>query len=54
MKAHEVLGRVRELVFLQKRVKRFPDPPAQFRLLASLRNPMWSKSCGWNQGESRL
>eukprot|EP01018_Ginkgo_biloba_P030142 Gb_35181 [translate_table: standard] len=49
VKAHELVERVRELQLLSKRIKRFQDPIAQFRLKTHPRNPSWSKSCSWNQ-----
>lgn len=50
VKAQEVLGRVKELMLLGKRLKRFSDPVNQFRLRSHPRNPSWSKACGWSQG----
>ncbi|XP_010273267.1 PREDICTED: protein CHROMATIN REMODELING 5 [Nelumbo nucifera] len=49
VKAHEVLDRVQELQLLAKRIKRYQDPVAQFRLLMHFRGPQWSKACAWNQ-----
>ncbi|CAK9238133.1 unnamed protein product [Sphagnum jensenii] len=49
VKAQEVLGRVKELMLLGKRLKRFSDPVNQFRLRSHPRNPSWSKACGWSQ-----
>lgn len=50
VKAQEIVSRVKELAFLGKRVNRFSDPVAQFRLKSHPRNPNWSKICSWNQG----
>lgn len=50
VKAQEVLGRVQELTLLGKRIKRFKDPVAQFRLKSHPRIPSWSKACAWTQG----
>ncbi|KAI3840501.1 hypothetical protein MKX03_000788 [Papaver bracteatum] len=49
VKANELLDRVKELQLLAKRIKRYQDPVAQFRLLMHFRDPQWSKGCGWNQ-----
>ncbi|KAJ4969882.1 hypothetical protein NE237_002981 [Protea cynaroides] len=49
VKANELLDRVQELQLLAKRIKRYQDPVAQFRLLMHFRGPQWSKGCGWNQ-----
>ncbi|KAF3777906.1 CHROMATIN REMODELING 5 protein [Nymphaea thermarum] len=49
VKAQELLDRVQELQLLAKRIKRYQDPFAQFRLKTHPRDPPWSKSCGWNQ-----
>ncbi|CAM6102358.1 unnamed protein product [Calypogeia fissa] len=49
VKAQEILSRVKELAFLAKRVNRFSDPVAQFRLKSHPRNPSWSKICSWTQ-----
>lgn len=49
VKAHEVLDRVQELQLLAKRIKKYKDPIAQFRLLTHFRGPPWSKGCGWDQ-----
>jgi len=50
VKAYEILNRVEELQLLAKRIKRYQDPVAQFRLTTQHKSPQWSKSCGWNQG----
>ncbi|XP_043690577.1 protein CHROMATIN REMODELING 5 isoform X3 [Telopea speciosissima] len=49
VKANELLDRVQELQLLAKRIRRYQDPVAQFRLLMHFRGPQWSKGCGWNQ-----
>ncbi|XP_011622955.1 protein CHROMATIN REMODELING 5 [Amborella trichopoda] len=49
VKAQELLDRVQELQLLSKRIKRYQDPVAQFRLRTHPKNPSWSKSCSWNQ-----
>ncbi|XP_068658521.1 protein CHROMATIN REMODELING 5-like isoform X2 [Aristolochia californica] len=49
VKAQELLDRVEELQLLAKRIKRYQDPVAQFRLVAHIRGAAWSKGCGWNQ-----
>ncbi|KAF9595153.1 hypothetical protein IFM89_037582 [Coptis chinensis] len=51
VKAHEVLDRVQELQLLAKRIKKYKDPVAQFRLLMHFRGPPWSKGCGWDQAD---
>lgn len=52
VKAQDVLGRIKELTLLGKRIKRFKDPVAQFRLKSHPRVPSWSKACGWTQGNT--
>lgn len=54
VKAQDVLGRIKELTLLGKRIKRFKDPVAQFRLKSHPRVPSWSKACGWTQGNTTL
>lgn len=49
VKANEVLNRVQELQLLAKRISRYEDPIAQFRVLMYLKPSNWSKGCGWNQ-----
>ncbi|XP_024375943.1 protein CHROMATIN REMODELING 5 isoform X2 [Physcomitrium patens] len=49
VKAQDVLGRIKELTLLGKRIKRFKDPVAQFRLKSHPRVPSWSKVCEWSQ-----
>lgn len=50
VKAQEIVSRVKELAFLGKRINRFSDPVAQFRLKSHSKNPNWTKICQWNQG----
>lgn len=50
VKAQDVLGRIKELTLLGKRINRFKDPVAQFRLKSHPRVPSWSKVCEWSQG----
>lgn len=50
VKAQDVLTRIKELTLLGKRIKRFKDPVAQFRLKSHPRVPSWSKVCEWSQG----
>ncbi|PIA48224.1 hypothetical protein AQUCO_01400659v1 [Aquilegia coerulea] len=49
VKAYELFDRVQELQLLAKRIKKYKDPIAQFRLLMHFRGPPWSKGCGWDQ-----
>eukprot|EP00850_Spirogloea_muscicola_P013538 SM000092S24506 [mRNA] locus=s92:280974:290959:- [translate_table: standard] len=49
VKASDLLARVRELDLLARRVERFSEPQAQFRLRSHPRNPAWSKACAWTQ-----
>ncbi|KAI5060455.1 hypothetical protein GOP47_0024875 [Adiantum capillus-veneris] len=49
VKAQETMDRIKELVYLAKRVNRHSDPVAHFRLKTHPKNPSWSKLCGWNQ-----
>eukprot|EP00850_Spirogloea_muscicola_P020496 SM000218S06592 [mRNA] locus=s218:55963:63493:+ [translate_table: standard] len=49
VKASDLLARVRELDLLARRVERFSEPQAQFRLRSHPRNPSWSKACAWTQ-----
>ncbi|KAF8403596.1 hypothetical protein HHK36_011700 [Tetracentron sinense] len=49
VKAYEVLDRIQELQLLAKRIGRYQDPVAQFRLLMHSKDAPWSKGCGWNQ-----
>lgn len=49
MKANDLLNRVQELQLLAKRISRYEDPIAQFRVLTYLKPSNWSKGCGWNQ-----
>ncbi|KAL5077735.1 hypothetical protein RYX36_016719 [Vicia faba] len=49
VKANELLIRVQELQLLAKRISRYEDPVAQFRVLTYLKPSNWSKGCGWNQ-----
>lgn len=51
VKANEVLNRVQELQLLAKRISRYEDPIAQFRVLMYLKPSNWSKGCGWNQSK---
>ncbi|CAK8538681.1 unnamed protein product [Lathyrus sativus] len=49
VKANDILTRVQELQLLAKRISRYEDPIAQFRVLSYLKPSNWSKGCGWNQ-----
>ncbi|KAG2674741.1 hypothetical protein I3760_13G152700 [Carya illinoinensis] len=49
VKANDLLTRVQELQLLAKRISRYEDPIAQFRVLIYLKPSTWSKGCGWNQ-----
>ncbi|KAI9114738.1 hypothetical protein K1719_014436 [Acacia pycnantha] len=49
VKANDLLNRVQELQLLAKRINRYEDPIAQFRVLTYLKPSNWSKGCGWNQ-----
>uniref|UniRef100_A0A6P3YYV6 protein CHROMATIN REMODELING 5 isoform X1 n=1 Tax=Ziziphus jujuba TaxID=326968 RepID=A0A6P3YYV6_ZIZJJ len=49
VKASDLLTRVQELQLLAKRISRYEDPIAQFRVLTYLKPSNWSKGCGWNQ-----
>ncbi|XP_050881731.1 protein CHROMATIN REMODELING 5 isoform X4 [Lathyrus oleraceus] len=49
VKANELLIRVQELQLLARRISRYEDPVAQFRVLTYLKPSNWSKGCGWNQ-----
>lgn len=49
VKANDLLTRVQELQLLEKRISRYEDPIAQFRVLMYLKPSNWSKGCGWNQ-----
>uniref|UniRef100_A0A2P2MEX3 Protein CHROMATIN REMODELING 5 n=1 Tax=Rhizophora mucronata TaxID=61149 RepID=A0A2P2MEX3_RHIMU len=49
VKANDLLNRVQELQLLAKRISRYENPIAQFRVLAYLKPSNWSKGCGWNQ-----
>lgn len=49
VKANDLLTRVQELQLLAKRISRYDDPIAQFRVLMYLKPSTWSKGCGWNQ-----
>ncbi|KAJ7965012.1 chromatin remodeling 5 [Quillaja saponaria] len=49
VKANDLLTRVQELQLLAKRISRYEDPIAQFRVLMYLKPSNWSKGCGWNQ-----
>ncbi|RDX93137.1 Protein CHROMATIN REMODELING 5, partial [Mucuna pruriens] len=49
VKANDLLTRVQGLQLLAKRISRYEDPIAQFRVLTYLKPPNWSKGCGWNQ-----
>ncbi|KAH7426872.1 hypothetical protein KP509_10G020300 [Ceratopteris richardii] len=49
VKAQETMDRIKELVYLAKRVNRHSDPVSHFRLKTHPKNPSWSKLCGWNQ-----
>lgn len=49
VKANDLITRVQELQLLAKRISRYEDPIAQFRVLMYLKPSNWSKGCGWNQ-----
>ena len=49
VKANDLVTRVQELQLLAKRISRYEDPIAQFRVLTYLKPSNWSKGCGWNQ-----
>ncbi|WCJ28910.1 Chromodomain-helicase-DNA-binding protein 1 [Euphorbia peplus] len=49
VKANDLLHRVQELQLLAKRISRYENPIAQFRVLMYLKPSNWSKGCGWNQ-----
>ncbi|XP_057954932.1 protein CHROMATIN REMODELING 5 [Malania oleifera] len=49
VKANDLISRVHELQLLEKRINRYDDPIAQFRVLMYLKPSNWSKGCGWNQ-----
>ncbi|XP_030959800.1 protein CHROMATIN REMODELING 5 isoform X2 [Quercus lobata] len=49
VKANDLITRVQELQLLAKRISRYEDPIAQFRVLTYLKPSNWSKGCGWNQ-----
>lgn len=49
VKASDLLNRVQQLQLLAKRINRYQDPVAQFRVLMYLKPSNWSKGCGWNQ-----
>ncbi|XP_024377849.1 protein CHROMATIN REMODELING 5 isoform X3 [Physcomitrium patens] len=49
VKSQDMLGRINELTLLGRRIKRFKDPVAQFRLKSHPRVPSWSKVCDWSQ-----
>ncbi|XP_048228059.1 protein CHROMATIN REMODELING 5 isoform X2 [Ricinus communis] len=49
VKANDLLNRVQELQLLAKRINRYENPIAQFRVLTYLKPSNWSKGCGWNQ-----
>ncbi|MCO5575317.1 hypothetical protein L7F22_029117 [Adiantum nelumboides] len=49
VKAQETMDRIKELMYLAKRVNRHSDPASHFRLKTHPKNPSWSKLCGWNQ-----
>ncbi|KAJ6984629.1 protein CHROMATIN REMODELING 5-like isoform X2 [Populus alba x Populus x berolinensis] len=49
VKANDLLSRVQELQLLAKRISRYENPIAQFRVLMYLKPSNWSKGCGWNQ-----
>lgn len=53
VKALEVLSRIKELTLLAKSVRRFNDPPSQYRLKSHPKNPQWHKTCGWTQVSAR-
>ncbi|CAN0922487.1 Protein CHROMATIN REMODELING 5 [Linum grandiflorum] len=48
VKANDLLNRVQELQLLEKRINRYENPVAQFRVLSDLKPSNWSKGCGWN------
>ncbi|KAF2291859.1 hypothetical protein GH714_035880 [Hevea brasiliensis] len=55
VKANDLLNRVQQLQLLAKRISRYENPIAQFRVLMYLKPSNWSKGCGWNQiDDSRL
>ncbi|XP_052310616.1 protein CHROMATIN REMODELING 5 isoform X2 [Populus trichocarpa] len=49
VKANDLLSRVQVLQLLAKRISRYENPIAQFRVLTDLKPSNWSKGCGWNQ-----
>ncbi|KAK8466942.1 hypothetical protein PHAVU_008G199800 [Phaseolus vulgaris] len=49
VKASDLVTRVQQLQLLAKRIDRYEDPIAQFRVLSYLKPSNWSKGCGWNQ-----
>ncbi|KAJ9146561.1 hypothetical protein P3X46_028810 [Hevea brasiliensis] len=49
VKANDLLNRVQQLQLLAKRISRYENPIAQFRVLMYLKPSNWSKGCGWNQ-----
>ncbi|KAK9274029.1 hypothetical protein L1049_018843 [Liquidambar formosana] len=49
VRVNDLLNRVQELQHLAKRISRYDDPIAQFRVLTYLKPSTWSKGCGWNQ-----
>ncbi|BAT80849.1 Protein CHROMATIN REMODELING 5 [Vigna angularis] len=49
VKANDLLTRVQQLQLLARRIDRYDDPIAQFRVLSYLKPSNWSKGCGWNQ-----
>ncbi|KAJ6424815.1 hypothetical protein OIU84_025561 [Salix udensis] len=51
VKANYLLNRVQELHLLAKRISRYGNPIAQFRVLTYLKPSNWSKGCGWNQND---
>lgn len=51
VKANDLVTRVQELQLLAKRISRYEDPLAQFRVLSYLKPSNWSKGCGWNQSK---
>lgn len=54
VKANDLLTRVQQLQLLAKRIGRYEDPVAQFRVLSYLKPSNWSKGCGWNQSRCIL
>ena len=54
VKANDLLTRVQQLQLLAKRIGRYEDPVAQFRVLSYLKPSNWSKGCGWNQSRCFL